>query len=135
MGKSDSKAKYFCENCGSEVAAKAKFCPKCGRFFSSVRCPKCGRMGTVNDFKTGCPGCHYAMTHKDIYGTDDEGEDTLDGRKHGLSLKSRFKIWNAFNKQRSNSSRAEGDGAPTWLFLSSLIVLVIVIGLIFYRCQ
>ena len=49
------KAKYFCENCGSEVPAKAKFCPKCGKFFSSVRCPECSKVwkiGHVVNYRT-----------------------------------------------------------------------------------
>ena len=45
-----AKAKFFCQNCNSEVAANAKFCPKCGKFFAAVRCPKCGHTGTVKDF-------------------------------------------------------------------------------------
>ncbi|MBR1912599.1 MAG: zinc ribbon domain-containing protein, partial [Treponema sp.] len=71
MAKSTS-AKYFCENCGEEVAANARFCPHCGRFFSAVRCPQCGHMGAVTSFKDGCPKCHYAMTPDDIFGTQTE---------------------------------------------------------------
>ena len=128
-------AKYFCENCGSEVAAKAKFCPKCGRFFSSVRCPKCGKLGSVNDFKSGCPRCHYAMTHEDIYGEPEGSEETLDGRKHSLSLLSRLKIKNAFRQHDKNVRGSTGDGAPAWLFVASIIVLIGILVFIFYRCQ
>jgi len=52
--------KYFCEHCGSEVGRKAKVCPHCGRFFSSVKCPHCGHVGVADDFLGGCPGCGYA---------------------------------------------------------------------------
>ena len=38
------QAKFFCENCGEEVAQNARFCNKCGRFFSAVRCPQCGKL-------------------------------------------------------------------------------------------
>ncbi len=136
MAQNKTKAKYFCENCGSEVAAKAKFCPKCGRFFSSVRCPKCGRMGTVNDFKTGCPGCHYAMTHEEIYGSSDDEEETLDGRKHKLSFLSKLKIKNAFKQHEKNVKKQyAGDGTPAWLFIACVVVLIGLIVLTFYRCQ
>ena len=40
------QAKFFCENCGEEVAQNARFCNKCGRFFSAVRCPQCGKVGS-----------------------------------------------------------------------------------------
>jgi hypothetical protein len=51
---------YFCENCGAEVPKLAKVCPRCGRFFSSVKCPKCGFVGVPDDFDFGCPDCGYA---------------------------------------------------------------------------
>ena len=47
--KNNKKAKFFCENCGSEVPENAKFCKNCGKFFSAVRCPKCG-YAVSNDF-------------------------------------------------------------------------------------
>ena len=93
------KAKYFCEGCGSEVAANAKMCPKCGKFFAAVRCPKCGHLGTVRNFMHGCPTCHYAMSKEEIFGTTSEG--TLDGRKHKLSRKSKKSIRKAFKKHES----------------------------------
>lgn len=127
-----TKAKYFCENCGSEVAANARCCPKCGKFFSSVRCPSCGHMGTVHDFKNGCPSCHYAMSEAEINGTDEGGSGTLDGRKHKLSSKSKRKIKKAFN---SYDSRSIGEDTPAWLFVASIIVLIGVIAMIIYRCQ
>ena len=51
---------YFCEHCGAEVKRDAKLCPKCGRFFSSVKCPKCDYSGAVSEFDSGCPVCGYA---------------------------------------------------------------------------
>lgn len=55
------KAKFFCENCGHEVAEDAKVCRHCGKFFISVRCPKCGKVGSADIFKKGCPQCGYSM--------------------------------------------------------------------------
>ena len=54
------QAKFFCENCGEEVAQNARFCNKCGRFFSAVRCPQCGKVGSSHSFVNGCPSCGYA---------------------------------------------------------------------------
>ena len=51
------RPRYFCENCGAEVAKDAKVCPHCGRFFSSVKCPRCSYVGKADDFTFGCPLC------------------------------------------------------------------------------
>jgi hypothetical protein len=59
--KSGSKSpRFFCESCGVEVPRDAKNCPKCGRFFASVRCPACGFIGEEAIFKGGCPVCDYS---------------------------------------------------------------------------
>jgi predicted RNA-binding Zn-ribbon protein involved in translation (DUF1610 family) len=54
------KPKFFCDNCGAQVDMAAKSCPRCGRFFASVRCPKCGYTGGDQDFARGCPKCGYS---------------------------------------------------------------------------
>jgi uncharacterized membrane protein YvbJ len=54
------KPRFFCDNCGSEVDSGAKACPRCGRFFSSVRCPSCGYTGEDKLFINGCPSCGYS---------------------------------------------------------------------------
>jgi hypothetical protein len=59
------RPRYFCEHCGIEVKKDARICPRCGRFFSSVKCPKCGYSGRVEDFRTGCPSCGYAEAGND----------------------------------------------------------------------
>jgi RNA polymerase subunit RPABC4/transcription elongation factor Spt4 len=53
---------FFCESCGMEVRKDARMCPRCGRFFSSVKCPKCGHVGEADDFSLGCPICGYALS-------------------------------------------------------------------------
>jgi uncharacterized membrane protein YvbJ len=59
--KSGSRSpRFFCENCGTEVPRDKKNCPKCGRYFSSVRCPSCGFTGEEALFKDGCPVCGYS---------------------------------------------------------------------------
>ncbi|MDR3159981.1 MAG: hypothetical protein LBU28_00020 [Spirochaetaceae bacterium] len=37
-----------------------KHCPRCGRYFASVRCPACGFVGDEGVFKGGCPVCGYS---------------------------------------------------------------------------
>ncbi len=129
------KAKYFCENCGTEVGAKAKFCPHCGKFFAAVRCPKCAFTGTVNDFKSGCPVCHYAMTKEDIYGKEDN-EGTLDGRKHKLSRKSKRSIKKAFDSYESKSQKNKtNQDSPTWVLISSVLVIAALLVMIFFKCN
>ena len=61
FSKSGSKnPRFFCENCGAEVPRNAKNCPKCGRYFASVRCPACDFTGEEALFKGGCPVCGYS---------------------------------------------------------------------------
>ena len=117
----DSKAKYFCENCGSEVGANARFCPKCGKFFSSVRCPKCGNTGPVTDFKNGCPQCHYTVPK-----SSSKGNSTSDGLRHKLSAKSKKNIKSAFKSHsRSASDQTySGHNFPAWLMVACIITLV-----------
>jgi uncharacterized membrane protein YvbJ len=58
------KTRFFCDNCGTEVPAGAKDCPKCGRHFASVLCPACGHVGEDDDFMDGCPSCGYSSKPK-----------------------------------------------------------------------
>ncbi len=127
---STKKAKYFCENCGEEVAANARFCPHCGRFFSAVRCPNCGFMGSVNAFKNGCPKCHYAMTPEDIYGLGQVPSCLQsDNKKGGKKKKSRF------NKKTQIANKNISSDVPTWLMVLSIIVLMILIVILLRVCD
>ena len=114
-----TKPKYFCENCGEEVAANARFCPHCGKFFAAVRCPSCGYMGSVNDFKSGCPRCHYAMSQEDIYGPGQVPSFLQDKKQKGKKAKKEKK--NKLPKSRQQG--ASGSDVPTWLMIVSVIVL------------
>ncbi len=120
MAGQSSKPKYFCENCGEEVAANARFCPHCGKFFAAVRCPSCGYMGSVNDFKNGCPRCHYAMSQEDIYGPGQVPSFLQDKKqKKGKKAKKTRSI--ASRKKQGNIASSD---VPTWLLIVSLIVLI-----------
>jgi ribosomal protein S27AE len=125
------KAKYFCENCNSEVAWNARFCPKCGKFFAAVRCPECGHVGSHRDFKTGCPKCHY--TFDGDTSVHHVNADGTKGRPR-LSFKSRRRIKGAFDTYNSRR-RHEEDSAPSWLFIPFLAVLLGIFAFIFFKCQ
>jgi predicted RNA-binding Zn-ribbon protein involved in translation (DUF1610 family) len=56
------KARFFCENCGTEVSPKAERCPSCKKFFTAVKCPKCGFEGNAESFIKGCPMCGFMIT-------------------------------------------------------------------------
>ncbi|MCR5621052.1 MAG: zinc ribbon domain-containing protein [Treponema sp.] len=119
MSAQSTKPKYFCENCGEEVAANARFCPHCGKFFAAVRCPSCGYMGSQNDFKNGCPRCHYAMSQEDIYGPG-QVPSFLQDKKAKKSKKKKKA------HALSSASRGAGTGndVPTWLLFVSIAVLI-----------
>jgi ribosomal protein L37E len=56
--------RFFCENCGAEVHRNTQTCPRCGRYFASVRCPACGFTGEEGLFKGGCPVCGYSASRE-----------------------------------------------------------------------
>jgi len=53
----EKKPRFFCDNCSAEVGRNEKACPRCGRFFASIRCPDCGFVGGDGLFAAGCPVC------------------------------------------------------------------------------
>jgi len=61
MGK---KPRFFCDNCATEVGHNVKACPRCGRYFESVRCPSCNFVGNDDTFTNGCPVCGYSASPK-----------------------------------------------------------------------
>lgn len=113
MKKSKTEAKFFCENCGSEVSGKAKVCPVCGKFFSFVRCPKCGRTGLSDEFKNGCPDCGFAVQ------TD---EDTSSSE---VSEEARENV-NKISRKR-NRTQGSDSALPVWVYIVTLFVLIILI--------
>lgn len=109
-------ARFFCENCNTEVSRDAKFCTNCGHFFASVRCPNCGEIGGSAEFKDGCPHCGYAMDLSS-YGID--------------NAKTKRK------KEKSAKNRAgfKDEKLPIWIYVVTISVLIAVIlfAFAFYR--
>jgi ssDNA-binding Zn-finger/Zn-ribbon topoisomerase 1 len=110
MGK---KPRFFCDNCGAEVAMSAKICPQCGRFFASVRCPKCGFTGKDEDFVRGCPVCGYSSV-----------PGLSPAKPSGGHSGKRTPV------ERKRSGEAEGT-LPFWFYLFAALALICVLALLY----
>ena len=87
-----NKAKFFCEYCDTEVPQNAKFCPRCGHFFASVRCPACGKTGDHGEFTNGCPACGYAFSSQPSARKDDSSDESrFLSKKAGWRARSKAK--------------------------------------------
>lgn len=108
-------ARFFCENCNSEVGRDDKVCSRCGHFFASVRCPHCGMLGDPSQFKSGCPQCGYAM---DLSG-------------YGIS--ENYSVTRSKKKNKPKGGASRDEPLPIWLYVvTSLILVGAVIGVFFY---
>jgi predicted RNA-binding Zn-ribbon protein involved in translation (DUF1610 family) len=96
------RPRFFCEHCGAEVSRDAKNCPRCGRFFASVKCPSCGFVGAEELFQNGCPICGYSTSP--------------DGR--------------AVNSNLTKGETA--GALPSWVYLITLAALIAVLGALFF---
>lgn len=116
----NTNAKFFCESCGSEVPGNSKFCPKCGRFFASVRCPVCGETGSNEKFKNGCPKCGYTVSgiNKKNY-----------KEKNHISRQAQRRFISAID---AKNGKIDGS-LPAWSYFLILFVLALfVAGAYFY---
>ena len=112
--KNNKQAKFFCENCGSEVPESSKFCKKCGKFFSAVRCPKCGCTGHSSEFKNGCPQCGYAV------GQDGKASyrNTMnDSSRTDINAKALEAIFSSAKKSTQPSNKNSDSSLPVWIYL------------------
>lgn len=125
------QAKFYCENCGAEVPQSARFCNKCGRFFSSVRCPVCGKTGSSNLFANGCPSCGYGGKDKPgIAGTGFQSVE--DAKDAAVRSKGHFYV---HRKAAARASKKDGgDGSlPFWVYIVTFAALMLLLlGII--RC-
>jgi len=102
--KSDSKnPRFFCESCGEEVPRNSKNCPKCGKYFASVRCPSCAFTGEEILFKEGCPVCGYSSM----------------GSSQGNSY------------ERKEAPPTSTGALPFWAYLLTAVAFFIIFGIIF----
>ena len=122
-------ARFFCENCQTEVKGNARFCGHCGRFFAAVKCPACGKTGASHTFKNGCPQCGYAVgssnsssTEKSNSFSNDKNSSSKKSSNNGFSLSKLF--------GNSNSKREKiysEDSLPLWIYLVAVVFLVVIL--------
>jgi predicted RNA-binding Zn-ribbon protein involved in translation (DUF1610 family) len=113
MGKERGSPRFFCENCGAEVPRNAKNCPKCGRFFASVRCPSCGFTGEEALFRGGCPVCGYS-TPPDTGATPPGTGKILPWPEH-------------------KKPPGIAGALPAWVYVTAVLVLIAVLGALLYH--
>lgn len=123
------EAKFFCENCGEEVAQNARFCKKCGRFFSSVRCPKCGKVGSAHAFAKGCPQCGYAEKPSKTSSKKQTADSPAYEKNHFFFHKPKSVVTNSTKKKSYNNS-----SLPVWIYGITFGLLVVMI-ILFMRCS
>ena len=111
-----NKAKFFCENCGSEVPENAKVCKTCGKFFISVRCPECGATGSHEDFKDGCPRCGYAVNK-----TASAKNRKAQKQKNAVNVLERLRF--VFHPKKIHAESA----LPLWIYVVTTTVLVAIV--------
>lgn len=126
------QAKFFCENCGEEVAQNARFCKKCGRFFSAVRCPACGKVGSAHAFVNGCPSCGYADKKTKSNGGISSNSSS---RFNPADNKGHFFVRHPFTgSSRSRKKKQNPSSLPIWIYGVTFVLLVVMI-ILFMRCS
>ena len=129
--KNRQKAKFFCENCGSEVPENAKVCKTCGKFFIYVRCPNCGATGAQSDFSGGCPNCGYAVNKQQ--GASSAGNRKRQKNQRGKKSRSQYGFNTVFSSGKSGYVQNEESSLPLWVYIVTVSVLVVVLFAI-YSC-
>ena len=95
-------ARFFCENCQTEVKGNARFCGHCGRFFAAVKCPACGKTGASHTFKNGCPQCGYAVGSSNSASTEKSNSFSTDTNSSSKKSKSKsFDIKKLFSNSNT----------------------------------
>ncbi|MDR1239928.1 MAG: zinc ribbon domain-containing protein [Treponema sp.] len=105
--------RFFCENCGAEVDRNTKTCPRCGRYFASVRCPACGFTGAENLFAAGCPVCGYSTPGSAAAETD------------GFGGQSRPAGWKPVPR-KEKPLRVSAGALPLWVYILTVFFLLCV---------
>ncbi|MEE0878256.1 MAG: zinc ribbon domain-containing protein [Treponemataceae bacterium] len=123
------KARFFCENCQTEVKGNARFCGHCGRFFAAVKCPACGKTGASHAFANGCPQCGYAVSNSNSSSTE-TSKSILNDKKSVLKTnsKKKFNLKKLFSKSNNNQEKNYSeDSLPLWIYLVAIIFLVVIL--------
>lgn len=124
-------ARFFCESCDTEVIGDAKFCPKCGRFFASVRCPACELTGEHFLFEQGCPACGYAMDGAPVaLGTSQELRRSFQNRQNAKNIKNP-KSKDSSYRTSGSAKRRSDDPLPVWVYIICVILLGLALKLVY----
>ncbi len=131
--KENKKARFFCESCDTEVVGDAKFCPTCGRFFSSVRCPACELTGEHYHFENGCPACGYAMDGSpfDTSLTPAQRRKAFKKEQNDINKKNRAKGATPYHLSAAPKTRTSDDPLPIWIYALCIVLLGIVLMVVF----
>ena len=122
-------ARFFCENCQTEVKGNARFCGHCGRFFAAVKCPACGKTGASHTFKNGCPQCGYAVGSSNSASTEKSNSFLTDTKSSSKKSKSKsFDIKKLFsNSNQKQEKKYSEDSLPFWIYLVAIIFFVVIL--------
>lgn len=128
--KKQKTARFFCEFCDTEVAGDTSFCPKCGRFFASVRCPACNFTGSHTAFYYGCPQCGYAMNGSSSKASIPAGT-TFNTQNNPKKQNKFFRKKNhnknnhqTYGKHNKKSNSSIDSGLPSWIYIVLLLLLL-----------
>ncbi|MDR3115962.1 MAG: zinc ribbon domain-containing protein [Treponema sp.] len=110
---SPEKLRFFCDNCGIEVAREARQCPQCGKSFASILCPACGFSGPLESFKDYCPVCGYS-SNSDSLG--------ISGKKASSS--------GTYLLKKEPEQRSES--LPMWVYIVTGLALIGTVGVLFF---
>lgn len=124
------QAKFFCENCGEEVAQNARFCNKCGRFFSAVRCPQCGKVGSSHSFVNGCPSCGYAEKNSKSKSTNQNKDSQFEAKNKKSHFYMHKPKYASTSTSSSTKKKGAGSSLPVWIYILTLGVLAVMIVLL-----
>ncbi len=131
--KEKKKARFFCESCDTEVVGDAKFCPNCGRFFSSVRCPACELTGEHFHFENGCPACGYAMDGSpfDTSLTPNQRRKAYRKEQNQVNKSNRARGATPYSLSATPKTRTSDDPLPVWIYALCIVLLGIVLMVVF----
>ncbi len=131
--KQNKKARFFCESCDTEVVGDAKFCPTCGRFFSSVRCPACELTGEHFLFENGCPACGYAMDGSpfDTSVSPNQRRKAYRKQQNTVNKKNTARGATPYSLSSIPKKRGSDDPLPVWIYAICIVLLGIVLMVVF----
>lgn len=118
--------RFYCENCGGEVAERDDVCPHCAAFFVALQCPQCGFQGKEHRFTRGCPRCGFlgdAAPHSERLTTRSDGTEV--GR---VASRSVARPHGTTQTQESVTPRRGAPGWVPWVFLAVLVSAFIVLA-------